>query len=368
MANFRAMKGEKMKYINDITEAIGNTPLLKLNKVGKGVGANVFVKLEHLNPSGSYKDRMALSMIEAAERGETWNGRKLEKGGTIVEASAGNTAPALALVAAVKGYKAKFYLYRYMFEGETNSRMLITQAYGPEVAISSEPEKYIQPDLLEKLREEEPDLLDVLAAKKDCAIAEDECEKVVWVDQIYNKYNNLGQEKMAAEIFEQLDGKIDAIGCSVGAGGSLYGLCSGLAKLGVRPELTFGVVPHGTENYLHFEGEEAGQGEFEHSQASVKIAEAMKLDKWLNEKSIIENMLADGYPDRFYRVTDEEAKIIADRLCQEEGIYCGMSSGANVAIALKIAKELGPGKNVVTTIVDRRDRYMSEAPNEVYSV
>ena len=119
MANFRAMKGEKMKYINDITEAIGNTPLLKLNKVGKGVGANVFVKLEHLNPSGSYKDRMALSMIEAAERGETWNGRKLEKGGTIVEASAGNTAPALALVAAVKGYKAKFYLYRYMFEGET---------------------------------------------------------------------------------------------------------------------------------------------------------------------------------------------------------------------------------------------------------
>lgn len=357
-----------MKYINDITEAIGNTPLLKLNRIAKDLDANIFVKLEHLNPSGSYKDRMALSMIEAAEKGETWNGRKLEKGGTIVEASAGNTAPALALVAAVKGYNAKFFLYRYMFEGDVNSRMLITQAYGPEVEISSEPEKYIPADLLEILRKDEPDLLDVLAAKKDCAIAEEESEEVIWIDQIYNKYNNLGQEAMAAEIYEQLDGKIDAIGCSVGAGGSLYGLCSGLVKKGVKPELTFGVVPHGTENYIHFDGEEAGPGEFEHSQASVRIAEAMDLDKWMGQKSIIENMLADGYPDKFFRVTDEEAKIMADRLCQEEGIYCGMSSGANVAIAMKIAEKLGPGKNVVTTIVDRRDRYMSEAPNEVYSV
>ena len=74
-----------MKYINDITEAIGNTPLLKLNKVGKGVGANVFVKLEHLNLSGSYKDRMALSMIEAAERGETWNGENLKRAGRLLK-------------------------------------------------------------------------------------------------------------------------------------------------------------------------------------------------------------------------------------------------------------------------------------------
>ena len=80
-----------MNYINNITEAIGHTPLLKLNRVGKDAGANVFVKLEHLNPSGSYKDRMALAMVEAAERGDTWNGKKLDEGGTVVEASAGNT-------------------------------------------------------------------------------------------------------------------------------------------------------------------------------------------------------------------------------------------------------------------------------------
>ena len=102
-----------MNYINNITEAIGHTPLLKLNRVGKDAGANVFVKLEHLNPSGSYKDRMALAMVEAAERGDTWNGKKLDEGGTVVEASAGNTAPAVAMVCAAKGYKAKIFLYRY---------------------------------------------------------------------------------------------------------------------------------------------------------------------------------------------------------------------------------------------------------------
>ena len=79
-------------------------------------------------------------------------------------------------------------------------------------------------------------------------------------------------------------------------------------------------------------------------------------------------MMADGYPDKIFRVSDQEARDMANRLCQEEGIFCGMSSGANVAVALRIAKLLGPGKNVVTTIVDRRDRYLSETPNERYVV
>ena len=139
-----------MNYINNITEAIGHTPLLKLNRVGKDAGANVFVKLEHLNPSGSYKDRMALAMVEAAERGDTWNGKKLDEGGTVVEASAGNTAPAVAMVCAAKGYKAKIFLYRYQLEGGKNTRMLITQAYGPQVGISSEPDVYLTPEQIEE--------------------------------------------------------------------------------------------------------------------------------------------------------------------------------------------------------------------------
>ena len=100
----------------------------------------------------------------------------------------------------------------------------------------------------------------------------------------------------------------------------------------------------------------------------AKIAEAIGLTKWVTEAPIVKTLLDAGYPDRIYCVSDEEARAMANRLCQEEGIFCGMSSGANVAVALRIAKELGPGKNVVTTIVDRRDRYLSETPYEKYVV
>lgn len=357
-----------MNYINNITEAIGHTPLLKLNRVGKDVGANVFVKLEHLNPSGSYKDRMALAMVDAAREGHTWNGKTLPEDGVVVEASAGNTAPALALVCAAKGLKARLVLYRYQFEGATNSRMQITQAFGPEVTVSSEPGDYLTQEQVEEFSKEEPDIPHVLAAKMDCQKMEDEDSKTVWVDQIYNMANLDGQKTMAREIYEQLDGKIDAIGCSVAAGGTLYGLCAGLSELGVHPELTFGVVPSGSECYLSLPKKECDYGEYKVSEARHKVAAAMGLDKWVTEESIIHKMVAAGYPDKCFLVTDEEAKAMADRLCREEGIFCGMSSGANVLIALEIAKRLGPGKNVVTTIVDRRDRYLSEIPHEKYVV
>lgn len=357
-----------MNYINNITEAIGNTPLLKLNRVAKDVGANVFVKLEHLNPSGSYKDRMALAMVEAAKRGETWNGKTLPEDGVVVEASAGNTAPALALVCAAQGLRARFVLYRYQFEGATNSRMQITQAFGPEVTVSSDPGDYLTPEQLTELSKDEPDIPHVIAAKMDCQKMEDADPKTVWVDQIYNMANLDGQKAMAREIYEQLDGKIDAIGCSVAAGGTLYGLCSGLEELGVRPEVTFGVVPSGSECYLSLPKNECDYGEYKVSDARHKVAAAMGLNKWVTEESIIHKMVAAGYPDKCFLVSDEDARAMANRLCEEEGIFCGMSSGANVLIALEIAKRLGPGKNVVTTIVDRRDRYLSEAPHEKYVV
>ncbi|MCR4607837.1 MAG: cysteine synthase family protein [Oscillospiraceae bacterium] len=357
-----------MNYINNITEAIGNTPLLKLNKVGKEVGANVFVKLEHLNPSGSYKDRMALAMVEAAERGDTWNGRKVSEGGTIVEASAGNTAPAVALVCAAKGYKSKIYLYRYQIEGGKNTRVLITQAYGPEVSISSEPKVYLTPEQIDYFAKSTPDLLDVLAAKMDCEMIERNNENTVWVDQIYNNFNYIGQKSLGNEIYEQLDGRIDAFGCSVGSGASLLGACLAFADHGLRPETVFGVVPHGSEVYLSMDKDISDRSEFRFSDNTRELAQTIGLDKWVTEKSIVQQMIEAGYPDTFYRVTSEEARAMANRLCQEEGIYCGMSSGANVAVALKIAAKLGKGKNVVTTIVDRRDRYLSEVPHEKYVV
>ena len=357
-----------MNYINSVLEAIGHTPLLKLNKVGRDVESNVFVKLEHLNPSGSYKDRMALAMVEAAEKGETWNGRKLLPGGTVVEASAGNTAPAVALVCAVKGYTSKIYLYRYNFTHGVDARFNITQAYGPQVAISSEPTEYLTEDELAAFRKEHPDLPEVIAGKRDCDVEEEKDPNVVWVDQIYNKANYMGQMEIGREIYEQLDGKIDAVGCSASSGASLYGICLAFEEKGLRPGVVFGVVPEGSEQYFDFKGEESDRGEFRVSDIKKKIAGAMGLKKWITERSIVERMMEDGYPDKFFCVTSEEARAMANRLCSEEGIYCGMSSGANVAVALKIASRMKKGQNVVTLIVDRRDRYLSEYPNDKYVV
>lgn len=357
-----------MDYINSITEAIGRTPLLKLNRVGEKGCANVFVKLEHLNPSGSYKDRMALAMVEAAERGDTWNGKKLTRDGVVIEASAGNTAPAVAMVCAAKGYRSKIFLYRYQVEGGNNSRVLITQAYGPIVGISSEPASYLTEEQIEEFSRQDPDLLHVLSAKMDCQLEEDKSMCSVWVDQIYNKYNYIGQKSLGREIYEQLDGKVDAIGCSVSSGASLYGMICGLKEQGVRPERVFGVVPNGSEKYFAFEGDHAEYSQIRVTDTKSKIAGAMGLKKWVVEDPIVKIMLDAGYPDEIFCVSDEDARAMANRLCQEEGIFCGMSSGANVAVALQIARRLGPGKNVVTTIVDRRDRYLSEAPCEKYVV
>ena len=357
-----------MRYINNITEAIGGTPLLKLNRVGEGIKGNVFVKLEHLNPSGSYKDRMAIAMVEAAERGETWNGRTLMPNGTVIEASAGNTASALAMICAAKGYKAKFIIYRYSVEDENNSRMKIIRAFGPEVMVSSEPERYLTPEESRVFLSESEDLPHVLAAKMDASILEQNDITGVWVDQIYNEFNAIGQKSIAREIYSQLDGQIDAVGCSIGAGGSLYGLCLGFNELGLKPQSIFGVVPTGSESYFELDKTESRRGEFRIIGLKKRLEVAMGLEKWIKGKSIIEEMLEQGYPDTIFVVSDEEARDMADRLCKEEGVYCGMSSGANVAVALKIAERLGPNKNVVTVIVDRRDRYLSEMPNEKYVV
>ncbi|NLN70354.1 MAG: pyridoxal-phosphate dependent enzyme [Chloroflexi bacterium] len=357
-----------MKFINSIIEAIGNTPLLKLNRVTPKDSANVFVKLEHLNPSGSYKDRMAISMIDAAEKGLTWNRKKLPKDGIVVEASAGNTAPALAMVCAAKGYKARFVLYSYSVEDDRNPRMALTRAFGPDVSISNLPNVYMSEEEAQNLLERDHDITHVITAKKDCSVMEETEPKSVWVDQITNKYNFIGQKIMAQEIYEQLDGKIDAIGCSVGAGGTLFGLCSGLAELGVIPKITFGVVPEGSENYIELDQDEVDRSGFRVKEITFEIAKKLGLSKWATEPLIVQEMIDAGYPDLFFRVYHSEARHMANRLCQEEGIYCGMSSGANVLIALRIAQRLGKGHNIVTTIVDRRDRYINETPNEKYVV
>lgn len=355
-----------MKYANSMLELIGGTPLLKLNKVGRDAGASVFVKLEYLNPSGSYKDRMALAMIEAAERGETWNGKKLGPDGTVCDASAGNCAPALAFVCAVKGYKARIGIYKPMLTGAA-TRLKITSAFGADVQECRPPSDFLAPEVERRLLEEDHDLTYIMAGKKQMYELEKQDPDVVWVDQIYNRHNYLGQMSVGYELFDQLDGRIDAFGCAVGSGATLLGVLSALEEKGARP-LSFGVVPYGAETYVALKNDESDRGEFTVSGVRQKLIESLGIEKWQTEKSIVEQMLDRGYPDKFFRVTSEDARAMANRLCSEEGIYCGMSSGANVCVAMRIAGRLGKGKNVVTVIVDRRDRYLGEYPNDVFVV
>jgi cysteine synthase len=356
-----------MNYVDSMLEVVGNTPLLKLNKIGKNVAANVFAKLEYLNPSGSYKDRMAVAMIEAAERGDTWNGKRLMPDGTVCDSSAGNTASALAFVSACKGIKAKIAIYRPMLRGDS-ARIKIADAYGPDVCESSLPEKYLSSEQIEDFIKENHDLTYIVAGKMHSYELEKNNDDVVWVDQIFNKHNYIGQKAIGYELYDQLDGQVDAFGCSVGSGATLLGTCLALKEKGVVPELTYGVVPYGSEVYMQLDKDECDRKEFKKSDIMMRMAAAMGLDKWVTERSIIDEMIDAGYPDKFFRITTEEAREMANCLAREEGIYCGMSSGANVAVAIKIAQRLGKGKNVVTVIVDRRDRYLGEYPNDVYVV
>ena len=355
-----------MKKVNNMLELIGNTPILKLNKVAKDVPASVFVKLESMNPSGSYKDRMALAMVEAAEKGLTWNHKKLEPGGIVCDASAGNTAPALAFVCAVKGYKAVVCVYKPLLRG-ASTRLKIIGAYGTDVCECQPPSDFMDEEKLKEIPEELRELAWVIAGKAHMNRLEEENPDVVWLDQIYNKYNYIGQMGIGYEIYDQLDGKIDAWGCSVGSGATLLGVTLALKEKGVNP-FTFGVVPYGSESYIKLDKPDAKKGEFEISRMNKQLVEWMGLKKWQTEKSINEVMLETGYPEEFFKISAEDARAMANRLCSEEGIYCGMSSGANVFVALKIAERLKKGQNVVTVIVDRRDRYLGEYPNDVYVV
>jgi cysteine synthase A len=356
-----------MDYVNSMLEVIGNTPLLKLNRVGADVKANIFVKLEHLNPSGSYKDRMALSMVEAAERGETWNGKILKPGGTVADASAGNTAAALAFICAMKGYKIRLCSYAHFLHSDDkrkSARLKISSAFGAEHYPCPLPDDKIL-DAFDD--EKEKRFAVIIGGKYHMYELEQNNPDVVWVDQIYNDANWQGQMSMGEEIYKQLDGQIDAWGASIGSGATFLGVAKALKGHGVEP-YTFGVVPDEGTSLVDISKGIMDSTTMGRPPLRMKICEMLGLEKWVCEDSIVEKVYKEGYPDKWFGVTQVEARDTANRLCREEGIYCGMSSGANVFAALQVAKEMEPDTNVVVPIVDRRDRYMDEYPEDKYVV
>jgi len=315
-----------LRVIDSILDLIGNTPILKLNNVARGLPANVFVKLEYFNPSGSYKDRMALRMIGEAEK----SGR-LKPGNTIVESSSGNTAIAVSMVGALKGYRVRIF---YPSEVYVPEKMRILERSCARIeSVPLEETETAKKAGVHGARIEIP-------GRVKCKEMEEKNSDIWWSRQFSNHDNTLAHEEMAKEILEQLGGKVDVWVSSIGTGGNFLGVAQQLKKH-IPNVKCVAVEPRGWPGWV-----------------DPLSPEAKYVPRITG--GIIEEIRASGLLDEVVFVGNEEAREMAYRLSQEEGMFCGMSTGANVHVALKKAKELGEGKNVVTVAVDRGDRYFSD--------
>jgi cysteine synthase A len=300
-----------MTYAQDISELIGNTSLLKLRHITDADSADVLVKLESHNPGGSVKDRIGLAMIMTAEREGG-----LKAGGTIVEPTSGNTGIALAMVAAVRGYRCILTMPETM----SIERRQLLALYGAEIVLTPGPEG--MKGAINKAEE-------IVASTPGAFMPQ----------QFENPANpEIHRQTTAQEIWSATDGNIDAFVCGVGTGGTISGVADVIKKrkedfqvIAVEP-VESPVISGGTHSPHKIQGIGAG---FVPKNLSVDLLDAIEL------------------------VSTDEAFAVRKRLIEEEGILAGISSGASVCAALRVAKKLGPGKTVVTIIHDTGERYLS---------
>jgi cysteine synthase len=313
-----------VRIVNSILDVIGNTPLLRLNKIPGSGEAEILAKLEFLNPSGSIKDRIAKYMIESAERQGA-----LGPGYKIVEASTGNTGTALAFVSAVKGYQMIVFCPSVTSSEE---RVRIMKSYGAQInVIDLEQEKNL-PDL-----SVHGGVIEIIPRQK-CRDLENTSSDVWWARQFSNPDNvRAHRETTAVEILEQTDGRLDAFVASVGTGGTLMGVAQALREYNPKIRIV-GVEPVSSPLLAVDRGK-------------IPIIEGIT-------DGLILEILDSGLVDEVITVEDETAIQMAHHLSVQEGLFCGMSSGANVYVARQIAKKLGIGKRVVTVLPDNRDRYL----------
>jgi cysteine synthase A len=314
-----------LKVADSVLDLIGNTPMVKLRSIPEEGDADIFVKLEYLNPSGSMKDRIALEMIRQAEAEG-----KLKQGYTIIEASTGNTGTALSLVGTCMGYRVIIY----MPEGMTPERIKLMESYGAEV---------------HQLKLKGPEASDESVAgaeveiptRQRCLEIEGSTSGFWWARQFSNPANTAAHVKTGQEVLRQMDGKVDAFVMSVGTGGTLLGVARALrAKL---PTVGIIAAEPASAAYPLIEGYRKVPG------ASDEVS-----------GGIIAELLDSGIVDEVVQVTNDEAVVMSERLVKEEGLFAGVSAGANVHVAKMLAQRLGKGKRIVTILPDSGDRYLTE--------
>ena len=298
-----------------ILEAVGHTPMVRLHRLPDPEGAQVLVKFEGLNVGGSIKTRTALQMIENAEREG-----KISPGTVIVEPTSGNQGIGLALIGAVKGYRTVII----MPDSVSEERRKLVRHYGAEVILIH-------------------DAGNIGACIEECletALRMQAEDPHVFVPQQFSNPGNLEAHRLhtAAEILEQVDGPIDGFCSGVGTGGTISAIGEALRARNPGMEI-WAVEP---ENAAILSGGSVGT----HLQMGIG-------------DGVIPEILNRAIYDAICIVTDEEAIGTAKRLAREEGLMCGISSGTNVAAALKLAKKLGRGKTVVTVLPDTAERYFS---------
>ena len=317
-----------MTIHQSVVDAIGNTPLIKLRRASEETGCTILGKAEFLNPGQSVKDRAALGIIRDAEA----SGR-LKPGGTIVEGTAGNTGIGLALVANALGYKTVIVFPRTQSQEKRDAiKILGAELIEVDAVPYSNPNHYARysGQLAEELNKKDPN-------------------GVIWANQFDNVANRKAHyETTGPEIYEQLGGKVDGFICAVGSGGTLGGVSMALKER--NKDIKIGIAdPGGAALYGYYKN-----GELK--------SEGTSVTEGIGQGRITANL--EGIKvDHAYRIDDPTALNILFNLVQEEGLCLGGSAGVNIAGAIELAKELGPGHTIVTILCDYGNRYQSKLYN-----
>ncbi len=321
-----------MQVCNGIVEAIGNTPLIKLQRASEATQCSILGKAEFMNPGQSVKDRAARQIIlEAEKRGE------IRPGGLVVEGTAGNTGIGLALVANARGYRTVIVIPETQSQEKKDMlRLCGAQLVEVPAVPYSNPNNYqhVARRMADELRKGEPN-------------------GVLYADQ----WNNLDNRKAhysstGPEIWEQTAGKVDGFICAIGTGGTIAGVSSYLREK--KADIVIGVAdPKGAAMYNYF-----ARGQVQASEGG-SVSEGIGLGR-------VTRIIEDIKVDKAYLIPDEEAVPIIFDLLEHEGLCLGGSTGINVAGAIRLAKELGPGHTIVTILADYGTRYQSKLFNPAF--